>query len=320
MIPLVFTSSSPGAPVLTGQDGSLYSILKWALSELGWTLEFDDSANFRAAFRTGMPHGSGYFLRIRDKGADHGWGDSRYMAVQGFSSMTDVNAGADGFPSSDQYFAKSRDTDATSHTWAIIGTNTFFWWLPNIGGAGHQWYWAGDYVPFAPDDISNFCIGSTASPTSSSSATATPFEEVSAFPVQTIVECAATRRSGIGVGVDQSPVAAMGSNETSDSMGSDGIYPDPFSGSVNVSRIELADKFESRARRGVLPGILNPMADLRVSQQSDFKDLDIIPGLSNGRVAADLQFVALNRSLGTFNDSRIGSALFDVNNDWGADW
>ena len=321
MIPLVLTNSSPGAPALTGQDGSLYNILKWALPELGWTLEFDDSANFRAAFRTGMPAGSGYFLRIRDKGADHGWGDGRYMAVEGFSSMSDVDTGNDGFPSSDHYLFKATETDATVHPWAIIGTATFFWFLPNVNGIGHRWYWAGDYIAFASDDATNFCIGAEGSPTTSTTATVVAFSRLGAgADGSQVSQCAAMSRDGLAFGVNQGVVSPIGSSATSGEMGSIGTYPDPFTGSVNVSRIELADSLENWARRGVLPGILNPMADLRVSSQSDFANQDIVAGLSNGRIITDLQYFALNRSFDFNNSGWRAAAFFDVSNDWGPDW
>lgn len=110
--PTILTSDMGGAPTLTGQDGALYDVFKWALPLLGWTIEFDDPPNYRIAFRNDPLGGSGSYIRINDLSANHAttsWG----AAIRAFESMTDLDTGMFRTPNSD-------DTSTVSTTYAFL--------------------------------------------------------------------------------------------------------------------------------------------------------------------------------------------------------
>lgn len=159
-IPTIIQSTDAGAPALTGEDGSLYNVLVWALPQLGWTLEFDDAVNSQAAFRNSAATGTGYYLKIIDKAADHA-SDAKKVAVRGYASMTDINTGLDPIDSGGAllYWGKSGSLDATARPWKIIGTETCFYFLVDRQGYGkHTCVFAGDIISLKPGDSENFLI------------------------------------------------------------------------------------------------------------------------------------------------------------------
>ena len=321
MVPVVLHHDTAGAPALTGEAGSLIAVLKWALPLLGWTLEFEDTVNNRAAFRNNPTVGSGYYLRVRDNAVDHAYVDDRVAAVEGFSIMTDVDTGSDGFPTAaDSFFLKAPSADATVHEYTIIGTDTFFWWLPNFPSiaVGHKVFGAGDYLPFNPADATNFCIVGIESTSTSTSGFYSGIDQVS------------TRENPSGqwtrvawdlgkfnTGQLVSPLAAPNNGVISYRVGQVGLYPDPYTGSVNTSRIHLGDEDQFQSAVGVLPGFLVPLSDIRINSQADFAHKQMWPQINNGKSIVDVLFMSLNFSL-AFGDSsgRDGAGFFDILTDW----
>ena len=323
MVPVVLHHDAAGAPALTGEAGSLIAILKWALPQLGWTLEFEDTVNNRAAFRNSPAVGSGYYLRVRDNAADHTF-DNYVAAVEGFSSMTDVDTGLDGFPAAtDNFFLKSPTLDATVREYTIIGTDTFFWWLPNFPTLieGHRIFGAGDYLPFDQADTTNFCIIGKESTSASAPGLYSGIEEVSTASTSVGGDIhIAFKRDG-SVDQDVIPLAAPNGNERGWHMGHDGVYPDPYTGSINTSRVFLGDRAENSAYVGLLPGLLAPMGNLRAGNQTDFANRQMVPAINNGKTLTDVLFLFRNISFGWTSDASLrgGAVFFDVLTDW-ADW
>ena len=320
MKPVIVSSTDQGAPAIRGEDGSLYTLLKWALPQLGWTVEHDDAATYRAAFRGNPARGTGYLLRIRDRAADHS-SDSRYAAMDAFSGMVDIDTGDDHFPSVDRYWLKSHAADdATPHPWMIIGDDRFFWYLPDIKGQGVRGFWAGDYIPFGLNDTANFCLGTT-NPNTAGSGSSAALRQVApqSESGSEIYQCAALSVDGQRTGITQQLVALLGGLDSRAMLGESGPFPDPITGSVNTSRIELHDP-EVDTRRGLLPGILNPMANLRRGAQSMWNHGDVVSGISNGRMLTDMLYVQMNRGLDLDHYGWRGAAFFDITHEWSWDW
>lgn len=125
----VYTSEDAGAPVLTGEAGSLINVLSKILVEgygskaaAGWTKPFT-GAN-KAAFKMAAGTPSMY-LRIDDTNAQ----DARVVA---YVDMTDVDTGTSPFPTSGQqagglYCRKSATTGSTARPWYAIANDKAFY-------------------------------------------------------------------------------------------------------------------------------------------------------------------------------------------------
>lgn len=334
MVPLVLSHTDNLAPQLDDQDGSLYAVLKWALPQLGWTIAHDDPANFRLAARNHPGNGTGYFLRLLDQAADHNLG-AEYARVEGYSSMSDVDTGTDQWPAFPLYWCKHgvlEDPVGPPH-WRIIGTDTFFWLLINPHGdmepngpAGYLVFGAGDIISYKPADATHFVILANeieieGTNTAKSGICAINYaERVTNFSVRTVIPGALARSydgAATGVMIEprcSSPNVATTTNEP----GSSGTYPDPISGGLVTSRLEV---LEGSARRGLFPGILNPLVNIRRSL-GHFSDGEMVSGGSNGRDIVDMMFVPVtteNGGLGGPSPNREGAFLFDVLTDW-TDW
>lgn len=155
--PIKLTSDDAGAPELSGEDGKLYDVLKWALPELGWTIAFDDDVNFRIVFRNdAIDGGSGSYLRFVDKSADHAL-DARFAQVNAYETMSDIDTGTRKTPNVDvTYWCKSSVANATTRRWAIWGDKYRFviavWMDTDVNDNRIMVNYAGDLVPFDPAD------------------------------------------------------------------------------------------------------------------------------------------------------------------------
>jgi hypothetical protein len=164
MIPLVIKSTDVGAPSLTGQDGSMYTLMKWALPQLGWTQEFDDGVNFKVAFRNNPVKGTGYHIRFRDKAADHAF-TAHFCCVDAFETMSDIDTGTKRFPLVDRYWVKSPVTTAVAYPYIFIGTDIFFYFFTytfdDLASQQHGLLQcAGDYIPVTAMDPAPFYLHS----------------------------------------------------------------------------------------------------------------------------------------------------------------
>ena len=83
---------APGAPVLNGQVGSFYNLIKTFLVSCGWSIEWDEPANYKIALRNSMAHGgNGCYVRVLDNGSFTG--GARVAAFAVYEAMEDINSG-----------------------------------------------------------------------------------------------------------------------------------------------------------------------------------------------------------------------------------
>src|SRR5690348_12633571 len=125
--PVVYSSSDTGAPVLTGQAGSLIAVLDACLvngygtqTAAGWTKAF--SGTNKADYR--MAGGNQFYLDVDDSAAQTAAG--KEANVRGYEAMTALATGTNAFPTTTQFAApgqvirKSATADATSRGWILV--------------------------------------------------------------------------------------------------------------------------------------------------------------------------------------------------------
>lgn len=126
----VYKSTDASAPVLTGQAGSLITVLDAILvngygakAAAGWTKAF--SGTNKAAYRSGA--GAMHYYRFDDTAAGTlALGKEAYL--RGYEAMTTVDAGTGPFPTTTQlssglFLRKSRTQDATARKWICVADN-----------------------------------------------------------------------------------------------------------------------------------------------------------------------------------------------------
>lgn len=181
----VYRSNDASAPALTGQAGSLITLLDACLvngfgtkTSAGWTKAF--SGTNKAAYRmpTTTP-ATGFYLRVDDTGST----DARDARLIGYETMTGIDAGANPFPTSVQmsggaYLIKSSSSDSTPRPWILVASPRSFYLFvfannTVYGSSADNWtntMFFGDIITRkAVDGYECLLIGSYRGSTSSSS-------------------------------------------------------------------------------------------------------------------------------------------------------
>lgn len=171
--PMIYQSTDPGAPQLSGTVGSLVALLDAVLVDgygigsnakqgAGWTKAL--TAPGKRAYRNDPIAGSGFYLQVDDTGAV---GDARQAWVRGFGSLAAFDAGLNPVPTFEQEsagipVAKSSALTGVSAPWVIVADSRFFYlflnpWVSNPGNGRHP-YFFGDFISFKPGDMKCWCI------------------------------------------------------------------------------------------------------------------------------------------------------------------
>lgn len=309
---MLLRSTDSGAPVLTGETGALYGVLKWALPTLGWTLAFDDAVNSRAAFRNNTLTGTGDYLRIADNPADHNGTDARMANVRSYSSMSDVNTGTDGVGDASWLIGKSMSADSTARPWAIVGDSTYFTLLIAAGNNNfYNEYYYGDIVSDKVVDAGAFLTQAITSTAISSNTISVP---ILLYGNNSLIGQSKLRFGvdGLTLGADVYYTQENYSGSISpiaDEPGSIGTYPEPSSGGIRV--VDVGVQHSDGLKRGRLKGSLRIMNNV-IGQFSNFQ---VIPNQATARGEKDC--VVVNRYARPNLDSGQGVLLFDPNHgDW----
>ena len=164
LIPAIYRSTDAGAPQLSGQSGSLVTLLDALLVDgygskaaLGWTRE-RSGLNVRA-YRNSPVSGSGYRLRVDDAPAQFSW-------LRGYESMVDIDTGAGLVPTVAQrangcLWIKSSVASGGSRPWFAIGNERcFYLFIQHQGGGANNdvAYFAGDIISYVPGDRHAFAV------------------------------------------------------------------------------------------------------------------------------------------------------------------
>lgn len=159
----VYKSTDTSAPSLTGQAGSLITLLDAILvngygskTSQGWTKPF--TGTNAASYRVGG--GNQRYLDVADNAA----GSAAYARIVGYESMSALATGTNPFPTAAQfsgglYCHKSATADATARPWFAYGNNLMFYLFvatdssatnPILGG-----FMFGDFTSYVAGDTYN---------------------------------------------------------------------------------------------------------------------------------------------------------------------
>jgi hypothetical protein len=142
----IYRSTDASAPSLTGQVGSLVTLLLDCLvngygsqSAAGWTNPYNSGSN-KAVFRNSATDGTGLYLNVDDNGTT----TAKEAYMTGFETMSAFNTGTNQFPTSGQLnigsnpagalvCRKSTTADATARAWTVIADDTVFYLFTETG-------------------------------------------------------------------------------------------------------------------------------------------------------------------------------------------
>lgn len=291
LIPTVYRSTDPGAPVLNGQAGSLIALLHAVLVTgygtgqttkpgAGWTRPYSSAGVH--VYRNSVVNGSGAYLRVCDDASAETLNTGRLAQAWAYSAMSDIDTGANPTPNPamqprGSLIAKSPDTTSGARAWMVVATDIGFYLFTAWG----QWnnamgaYYYGDIVSSVSGDAFPFVtFGSSNLSSFSGSWNDDVCSLFFASPLEFIVDGSSQRTQSYIAGgfVMRSysdgqgasgRIATCGVNPTGGSgnrsYGS-GVYrvgPDPAHGGFNY--IEAMLREASHALRGKLPGVLVPL-------------------------------------------------------------
>jgi hypothetical protein len=132
------------------------------VAPLGWTKAF--SGTNKAAYRSNDVAATQCLLRVDDSNA-------LYSLVRGYKTMTDIDTGADPFPTTAQQanyaWKKSSTADATARKWALFGDDMLFMFALAYSTASGNAptsanfppiFGFGDFISYKPGDAFNCLI------------------------------------------------------------------------------------------------------------------------------------------------------------------
>jgi len=306
----IVSSSDEGAPFLRGEAGALYTVMKWALPQLGWTIEYDDPANNKIVFRNN-PLGTGDYLRFADNPGDSDLNE-RGCNVRSYADMSTIDDGVDGVGDSSWFIVKSQIADSAPRAWKIIGDSYSFWLLVAAGessGDAFNEYYLGDIAPDRPGDPGAFLTQASNETNISQSAIVTPFS-VWGNQVNGHSELRYDLdQSVVGVvAVYSDTVSSSSVSGRSSDPGAFGNYPEPATGGIRVIDVQVHEAWTNDIRGRLRGGmqILNDVVGV-------FPDEHIIEGQATARGLADCMI--LNRYARLSNPNGQGVLLFDVSTD-----
>lgn len=165
LIPTIFRSTDPGAPILTGQAGSFAALLDAVLvsgygvggefkAPLGWVRAFTDGS--KRAYRNSISDGgTGMYWRVDDSNA-------QYALCSAFHSMTTIDAGVDGFGGTLNAWGKSTTANTTARAWYVVGNGrTVYLFINNGNRSAFTGYVVGDYERINRNYEFNYCIANS---------------------------------------------------------------------------------------------------------------------------------------------------------------
>lgn len=324
MATVLLRHADAGAPALTGEDGSLYNVLKWAAPQLGWTVAFDNESDYQVALRNDPVEGTGAYFQVKDKAADHDQ-DARMARVQGYLSMEGIDDGAGAWmDATERYWMKSRHETSNAVDWIIVGDALSMYFMTRFDQAGssgnsplYAILFAGDFISYKPADAGAFLIV-TSSPSSLSQVARVGISHVAYSSFSTgeagthLVDAAALDYTGASSGERLDLIGRGGALSTgSRSLGTIGpSLPDPVSSAVNAAVVELWEG-GAGSRRGRLPGLLNPAHN--VSGWTQVETVSDVGTPSSNPQALAINYTGIGNA--TSITGAVGWALFDLG-DW----
>ena len=286
----VYRWDDPDAPVLSNPSaGSLIGVLDACLVDgytgktgAGWTKAF--SGTNLAAYRQGA--GSMCYLRV------HGVDSLTFkVRMRGYESMTDVNTGTGEFPTTTQlangvYAAIGTSTTAANKPWIVVADNKrFYLWVGaslttavdiSTSTTWQALFFFGDIISFRPGDT--YCCQIMGSDSASNAterfglAGALTSVNAGSFIARDAAQAAGS--------VNNSKYYDYYGGGSSATIGSSTCvdYPDPITGGINLSRINVSNGATVKGIRGRLPGVFAPLNALPGNNGDTFSGVGDLDG------------------------------------------
>ena len=286
----VYRWDDPDAPVLSNPSaGSLIGVLDACLvngytgkSGAGWTKAF--SGTNLAAYRQGA--GSMCYLRV------HGVDSLTFkVRMRGYESMTDVNTGTGEFPTTTQlangvYAAIGTSTTAANKPWIVVADNKrFYLWVGaslttavdiSTSTTWQALFFFGDIISFRPGDT--YCCQIMGSDSASNG---TERFGLAGALTSVIAGSFIARDAAQAAGsVNNSKYYDYYGGGSSATIGSSTCvdYPDPITGGINLSRINVSNGATVKGIRGRLPGVFAPLNALPGNNGDTFSGVGDLDG------------------------------------------
>lgn len=329
LVPTIYESTDPGAPQLTGQEGSLTAILDAVLvagygdgaarkDGAGWTREYTGT-NVRA-YRGSVATGSGYYLRVDDSAAV---GNARHAWIRGYERMSGIGDGENPVPSISQrangaLVPKSISLDAVARRWRVIANERFIYMFVATANRVLFYPWfAGDCVSYKPGDAHHFVVSAADALTWTGGFVWSPKLLTNGSYVTNAVSSSCgmfIARSHTGE-VGPLPCDHFGTIQSATFGGSNGgAYPS----GINQGLFYEPARFHNGAYlpRGELPGLYSPMQTLvDVPAFADGTFLEGVEGEGSDR----LLVTHFSRALDVTNSvSYRGVVLIRTDSEWDA--
>ena len=163
-----YYSTDSGAPTLTGQVGSLLTLLDTCLvgtagvaygskAAAGWTKPY--TGTNKAAFQNSVAEGgTGVYVRVDDSAA-------QTALIRAYATMSDVDTGTSPCPLTTGTYAsggllpKSNTVDSTQRAWALFADElTWYLWWHRGGNRMWQFAGGGDFDSFIPSDPNRYFL------------------------------------------------------------------------------------------------------------------------------------------------------------------
>lgn len=271
--PVIYRSTDTSAPVLTGQVGSLITLLDACLvngygskAAAGWSKPYTGTNS--ADYQQG---GSGFYLEVNDNGP--GTGGAREARIRGYEVMTAFNTGTGLFPTSAQLSAgdvirKSATADGTARAWKLFADDRTFYLFILSGDA------AGIYISTMFGDIFSYLAGdnykcaimgrTTETAAGPPAASTDNFGSNAAFGSSVAGHYIARTYTGFGTSttIGKSVDAIKSGNTSSGAFVGPVPFPNPIDGGLYISPVTVHEA-PVIGIRGVLRGLwqgIHPLA------------------------------------------------------------
>ena len=327
----VYRSTDGSAPTLTGQVGSLVTVLLDCLvngygsqSAAGWTNPYNSGGN-KAVFRNSAVDGSGLYLNVDDNGTT----TAKEAYMTGFETMSAFNTGTNQFPTSGQLnlgsnpagavvCRKSTTADATARAWTVIADDTCFYLFTESGDftnpVGALGFFFGDIFAYKSSDAYRCLIIGRAIANNANGAT----ENFADLAVASNTGLATTLTghymdriwTGVGgslavgkhsdaykTGVAGSPVMGLNSNAATFP------YPNGPDGGLYLAPVWV---HHSNAVRGYMKGCWNPLHTTPLNHNDTYSGTGNLSGKS---------FVVQNIEYGN-STGQIGQVHIETSSTW----
>ncbi|MGB0218354.1 MAG: hypothetical protein ACPGJF_03385 [Sinimarinibacterium flocculans] len=162
-----YHSGQAGAPVLTGQAGSLVNLLDKCLVDgfgsqapAGWEVAF--SGTDKRVYRSGTIGGTRHYYRVLNDASVAG--GSAYSYIRGFHAMSDVDTGTGPYPTVAQRthgvtWASSTTSDSVARQWAVIADEKTVCFIVQGGADQRRTGFAfGEFEPASPSDVGHALV------------------------------------------------------------------------------------------------------------------------------------------------------------------